>query len=378
MYTLAKMKKVPAIIIVSLLLSVVSGYCFEHANEETVKNAFIYLEEAKLLKDGSFSEKVEKIYTVYYPSIRFVPYSFPIFYDRKKQPSIPEYQYSKELADWHLKNSGLPHFHAITKRNYTDFIRSNLSLFDQYLNSDLHSENIEELGRALNFIGDFRITKYTQKVRQIFLTSDKLESKAAYVLRDLGSYESIPDLVKKPDNLMEYFELLRNLQKGRKAHKEIVNLLEAKDTNLRWRAAYSLAESGDPTLLPHCKKLLKDPDPMVRRQALNIGFLLEGDSYNKIYSELVRTLKDPDRSVRIDVVCSFAWRKDSVCARTLLELLKDGTMEETWHSNIWQAMNNLTGSYFGYYHGSDAWKPDTENNKKAIERFEEWIKEKEL
>lgn len=117
---------------------------------------------------------------------------------------------------------------------------------------------------------------------------------------------------------------------------------------------------------------------MVRRQALNIGFLLEGDFSNKIYSDLVRTLKDPDRSVRRDAVCSFAWRKDPVCARALLKLLKDGTMEETWHSNIWQAMQNLTGSYFGYYHGFDAWKPDTENNKKAIKRFEEWIKEKEL
>ncbi len=361
----------------SLLFFATAGYCFDYADKETIKNAFIYLEEVKLLKNESPNEKIEKIYAVYYPGIRLIPYSF-VFPTTKKQISAPEHQSLQELADWRLKNDGLPNFHAMTKNNYAVFIKSNLPLFNQYLDSDFNSTDIEKLRRALNFVGDFKIVKYAQKVGQIFLKVDKLTTEAAYVLRDLESYESIPDLIKKSNNPMEYFEILRNLQKGRKAHKDIVNLLEVKNPDLRWKAAYSLAESVDPALLPYCKKLLKDRDPRVREQALNIGFLLEKDFYSEVYPELVNILKDSDVGVRRSAACSFAWRKDSVCARTLLDLLKDGTMEELWHSNIYQAINNLTGSYLGYYHGSDAWKPDTDNNKKAIERFEQWIKERGL
>lgn len=100
---------------------------------------------------------------------------------------------------------------------------------------------------------------------------------------------------------------------------------------------------------------------------------MKDDAYRKVYSDLLTLLLDKDRAVRTEVVCSFAWKKDAACANAMFDLLRDDSMDEISHSRIVQAMHDLTGTYFEYHIGSDGWRPTTENNKMAIERFKKWI-----
>ncbi len=343
--------------------------------EKKVKESFILIEEIWKLPDTEKQKRIIIIYKEAVPSIYFVPFADPYIPSQVMNP--PPNLEQNELAEWYSNNLRLSQFMRYTRSRGLALLKENLLTTKLLIDKDLESEEIRDKERALTYISEFKLNEYVKKVIHIFLNVSELETKAAYTIRDLDYYYGIAHLIEKPPNPTKYFEILRNLQKGKRPYKGLIALLDSPNYEIRWRAAYSLAESGDSSLVPYVKRLVKDNHPEVRRQVASMGFLLQGDDYEKVYNDLVGLLDDSDRSVRRDVVCSFAWRKDSICARELLNLLRDSTMEETWHSNIWQAMHNLTGTYWGYYHGSDAWKPDTENNKKAIEKFEKWIVKRE-
>jgi HEAT repeat protein len=254
-----------------------------------------------------------------------------------------------------------------------DLLRENIQETKCLIKNDLLSVSNKERERALIYISELKLSEFDEDVLDIFLHSEELELRAAYTMQYLQMYEGIKYLVSKPENPTKYFEILRYLQKNKKAHDSILPLLDSPDSEIRWKSAYALAESGDKNLVPYVKKLIKDQDSEVRKQAACMGFFLKEGAYEEVYSDLVTLLSDKDQLVRIEVVCMFAWNKDIVCAEAMLDLLRDDTLEERSHSRIWQAMHSLSGNYFGYYHGSDGWKPTTENNKISIKKFEEWI-----
>ena len=103
------------------------------------------------------------------------------------------------------------------------------------------------------------------------------EDVAASALRDLNDLRAIPLLVRH--GIMRHFEVLRHLQRGRLANSELLALLDEKDAEVRWRAAYALAESGDPGLASIVKRLARDEASQARAQAANIAFLLPSHAF---------------------------------------------------------------------------------------------------
>lgn len=293
----------------------------------------------------------------------------------KRPKKIPgEKESPEELAD-RLGKPGWARLVIHAKEKCLKVLRDNLETLKPLIKEDLKAKDDTSTERALKIVGDLRLKCFFDEVLAVFKGTGKLSYRAAYTLRDIHDPRAIRHLVEKnKENSMLYFELLRNLQYAKPADPVLVRLLKSDDPEVRWRATYALAESGDESLIPEAKRLMKDLHPLVRKYAANMGFLMKGNGYKQLKPDLVKLLSDLDVSVRLFIAVCFAQRRDKVCAHALLDLIKDGSMDELWHSNVWQAINNLAGTYFGYYHGSDAWQPTTENNKAAIKRFEEWIR----
>ena len=127
-------------------------------------------------------------------------------------------------------------------------------------------------------------------------------------------------------------------------------------------------------MAPSAIKLLHDEDPKVRHEALYLAFFLLSPDRPDLDTQLKTLLADSDPDVRRTCVILLASRKDVACAPALLELLKDEGADELAHNQLVQAMRDLTGEYFGYHMGSDAWQPTTENNKSALSKFADSIR----
>ena len=197
----------------------------------------------------------------------------------------------------------------------------------------------------------------------------------AYVLRDLGDPRAIPLLLGKDGRNIQYFELLLHLQHHRKADPGLVKLLSDPDAEVRWRVVYALRECADPEMASKAMQLLRDESPKVRRQALYLAYFLLSPRRPELDAQFKTLLEDPDLEVRLECVILLARRKDVACAPALLELLKNEKLDELSHNRLVQAMQDMTGEYFGYHVGSDAWQPTTANNKAALDKFSKWIEQ---
>ena len=169
------------------------------------------------------------------------------------------------------------------------------------------------------------------------------------------------------------FEQIHDLQRGNPASPLLIERLYSKDPVVRRHAAYALSESGDPGLIPHIKNIAEDRSGYVRKQAVTMGFSLPDKNFAGIREVLVSLLSDPFINIRTAAAFCFARRKDPVCALPLLELVQNDELDSGKHSGTVQAIQNLTGSSFGYSSGPGASRPQTPGNKKATRRFAAWI-----
>ena len=235
---------------------------------------------------------------------------------------------------------------------------------------DLRSKDQKRLWRGLRAAGDFRLAGlYDDVTAQLNGSEDVFAGQA---LRELDELRAIPLLARH--GIKGHFEVLRGLQRGRPANSELLALLNDKDAQIRWRAAYALAESGDPRLAPIVERLARDAASEVRVQAACIAFSLPSDAFVRLRVVLVALLGDNALNVRSSVVILFAARKDPVCAKALYDLLAEEEKLESWRqSNLVQALQTLTGSYFGFIPGTIS----TESARRAaLDQFARWILEK--
>jgi HEAT repeat protein len=234
---------------------------------------------------------------------------------------------------------------------------------------DLGSKDRKQLQRGLEAAGQFHLTAlYDAVADQLDGTEEVF---AASALRDLNDPRAIPLLVRH--GIRRHFEVLRGLQRGRPANSRLLALLHDMDSEVRWRAAYALAESGDPRLASIVERLARDEASEVRAQAANIAFLLPSEEFIRLRPVLIRLLADKALDVRSSVAIYFATRQDAVCAKALYDLLAtEGKLEPWRQSNLVQALQTMTGSYFGFIPGTIS----TESARRAsLDHFARWISE---
>ena len=340
------------------------------------RKLFLAVETVSRLEKEEQERHIQKLYEEILPRLRSLDV---VGLPERTGPLIPQQRswYSpEELAERIMAHGdgGWPWLIVEGTSLCLDILKKNHASLVPCVKADMESKKEANMKRALLVIGDLGLVGFFEPVLHVFETDAVLSERASYALRDIDDPRAIAPMVKKCPDLRGHYTVLaflRRLQAGKKADPSLLGLLDSKDPEVRCRAAYALAESGDPRLIPHIERLANDKDAEVREYASNMGFCMEGGEFEKVRPVLVSMLADSSMRVRSITARCFAQRKDMVCARTLFELLKDTSMDKLKQHDIVQGIHSLTGSYFGYY--SDACEPTTTNKKKAIRRFADWV-----
>ncbi|MDP2652547.1 MAG: HEAT repeat domain-containing protein [Candidatus Omnitrophota bacterium] len=346
-------------------------------DEERIKKIFVTVESiARLPYEQQQGEEVY-LYQEAYPLLKdrdyaLIPGSFA--------PENAAQLSPEELASMIMARdaNGIYGLKEAARGKCLELLKKHRQLVVPMIWADLENDEYWNRDRGLSLTAELAVTEMILKVLKILKESrdDHEIRQAVYALERLGDFSVIENLINKyPEKPLEFFETMRSLSKGHPPHPAVLKLLSSEDEEQRWKAVYVLAESGDAALIPVFQDLMRDPSAKVREQAVVMGYMILKKDRPDVRPSLVAVLSDPARDVRYYAAILLAEIKDKACAPVLLELLKDGSMEEWRHSNVVQAVNNLTGSYFGYYNGSDGWQPTTEQNQKAIAAFAKWIED---
>jgi hypothetical protein len=292
---------------------------------------------------------------------------------REMHPDLFSVHFGGEQPKLIIRPGKQPYFVGVMCDRSRELLAAHVQVVRPLIRVDLRSGDRARVGHAVRTIGWLRSHEFYDEVVTAF-RQGVVEWSAVATLRDLNDPRAIRVILEKhPRDPLRYFEVLRSLCTKRPADPVLVKLLRSEDAKTRWQAAYALTESGDPTLAPEVERLAKDPDPEVREQAARMGSCLAMEGVIRSRPVLLAQLSDKDVNVRLAAARGLAAGKDKACARTLLDLLKDDSLDELLHAQVRTAVQSLAGTHFGYYHGSDGWKPTTEKNKVAIRRFTEWV-----
>lgn len=341
------------------------------SNETTARRCFIETERIARMPKAEQAKQIAHVYHDLFLSLEMRPHSMIVepAFPMNRNDLTPEQAADALAGD---KMGWVALFEA-GRENCLALLQTNINVFVPLVKEDLAGTNDDNVKRGIRAASAFHLGQLFEDLVAVFQKNDKLALYAAYALRDLNDPRAIRILVERfPDRPTEYFEALLHLQHGRKADPALLRLLDSKDARIRWQATYALRESGDLALVPVARKLFKDSEAIVREHAAIIPFLMPEAGFIQLRPDLVALLNDPNARVRYQVAVCFASRKDDVCARALLGLLREKGLEEWIYSNVIQSVNTLAGSYFGY---SLDQPPTSRTNQAAADRFAAWIKE---
>ncbi len=216
------------------------------------------------------------------------------------------------------------------------------------MKADLESERREHKERALLIIRKFKLVGFFHSVLRILDKDDDLSERAAETLGYLGDPRAIAPMVKRDPELLFVSGKLRQLQQKQPAHPLLMRLLASQDPGIRQRAAFALAGSGDPKLVSYVPGLAQDDDVRVRKETPIMTSNMAQEDFKKVRPAIVALLSDSNTEVRLITARTLVRRQDSVCASTLLSLLKDASISERKRNDVAGMIRALTGSLFGY------------------------------
>jgi HEAT repeats/PBS lyase HEAT-like repeat len=360
--------------LVSLVLAVGIVTCVAQTPEQNyrtkVRDLFLNVERAARLPAPQQDLETARIYRDVWPVLEREMLTAMAFNAAAAPNAVEEQNLTpEELATAYERQGGWPFVAEAARNRCRRLLGSHPKLVEGLAREDLGSKDRKQLQRGLQAAGRFHLNAlYESVAAQLDGTEQDI---AASALGDLNDPRAIPLLARH--GIKRHFEVLRRLQRGRPANSELLALLDEKDAEVRWRAAYALAESGDPRLAPIVKRLARDEASEVRVQAANMAFLLPSEAFIRVRPVLVGLLTDKSVDVSLSVAILFATRKDPVCAKALYDLLAQEAKLEPWRqSNLVQALQTLTGSYFGFVPGTIS----TESARQAsLDQFARWISE---
>ena len=360
--------------LVILLRAVAAVTCAAQTPEQDyrtrARDSFLAVEHASRLPTPQQDLETAWIYRDIWPALEREMLTAMAINSAAAPSAVAERSLTPEqLATAYERQGGWPLVAEAARVRCRSLLRSHQKLVEGLAREDLRSKDRKQLQRGLRAAGQFHLNALHDAVAAELDGTE--EDLAASALRDLNDPRAIPLLVRH--GIGRHFEVLRSLQRCRAANSELLALPHDKDSEVRWRAAYALAESGDSRLAPIVERLAGDEASKVRVEAGNIAFLLPTEAFVRLRPVLVRLLSDKAVEVRSSLAILFATRKDAVCAKALYDLLTQEEKVEPWRqSNLVQALQTMTGSYFGFIPGTIS----TESARQAsLDRFARWISE---
>jgi hypothetical protein len=343
-------------------------------DHKEIKRLILEVERIRRLEPKEQKREVERLYRTLAPRVRdtfrYHLRARELDYTRGRDQMTPEAWVEKA---WAMSPDAYMYLLWDTRATAYAILGKNRAELRPLVVADLASKDEKVVKWALHVVGEVGGKEFFEPVLEVFEKNAACADAAIYALRSLRDPRAIAPLIKRHPDLVAVFEALRTLQRQRPADPVLVALLDARDAEVRWRAAYGLAESGDPALVGRIEKLVRDEDPRVRQAAANMGLCLEKEAYQRIRPAIVTLVKDPNPGVKKFVLMCLAQRRDAACGRALLEMARDPRLGQREHYEVMRMIHDLTGSQFGYDTSATGWRPDTPKNQEALRRFAEWV-----
>ena len=315
------------------------------------------------------------------------------------------------LDNWHVEPDGdLNYFKSRVgvrvRSAYTAMYAQQISLAllaaypreaQPLIQRDLRSNNLEELERGI-FVArrmtQERFPDFYDQLKNIFLRGGACSDEAlAHLFRYVDHrrdpadrsqsrlLELRPVLIAKfqkdPENYAYY---LAGLLSVGPAPAELIADLDSNDPTLRARATFALSNNTDPRLAPFVFRMLSDPDPRIRLFGFRMGrsgLQRKGDGYGEIKPALEAMMRDPDWAVQLDVLETFAFTGDPVCAPVLLEVIRKWAAGDPWvpdkdFGQLAILAEAIAHQKFGFGDRNLPARDDPANTR-AIGKFSDWV-----
>lgn len=351
---------------ICLLALVIAALAGAQDQSASVREVFLFVERAARMDSEHQVAQIPRLYREIVSTL-----------DRSKlvgslyTPQSPvDLPGSPEEAAASLEASGgISRLLHVARDRCRALLEAHIGELTRLVEEDLRSGATNRAQRAIRAAGEFRLTAVFGLLAQGF--EGELAEPIAYAMRDINDARGLTFLVDHSG--VRFYEILRHLQYDRPADPVLVALTDRDDADTRRRAAYALSQSRDPALQTVVIRLASDESPDVRHEAASVGASLPDASFARARAALIRLLSDPVIDVKAYAAQIFAYRKDKACGEALLQLLADEQKLVNWQqSNVVQAVDNLTGSYFGFQPGTPL---DPEARKVSLQKFAAWIRE---
>ena len=154
----------------------------------------------------------------------------------------------------------------------------------------------------------------------------------------------------------------------------LLELLKSSNTEIRYGAVRALYECSDEKLAQPAVELASEKETRLRSAAAQFASNLPQDSFEAVRGKLLPLLSDKEESVRFAALRCFCQQKDLAAGPVIIELLRRDQIADQYEVTVMQAMSKLAGSTFNY--SLHNWGPGTSRNRRAIEKFEAWLRAK--
>ncbi|UCF16780.1 MAG: hypothetical protein JSW59_04815 [Phycisphaerales bacterium] len=258
----------------------------------------------------------------------------------------------------------------------------------ELIDSDLDSGKADRVGRAASTILALELRSYSKRLLDMFLaesadpqvrdTSNRAISKPVRrTLLFMHDPAIIPVLLEKvkqnPRVLIHVSGLFQHNLYGKPVNPMLFNLISSQDREVKYHAAYALAECKDAKLTPVAAEFAADRESRFRWLGGHWSASLPRESFLSIRSDLMPLLKDKEQDVFKQALRCFARHKDPEAGKIILDLLKKNEISSQLKVTVMQCFSEMAGSNFGYY--MHKWGPGYGRNSEAIEKFENWLKD---
>jgi hypothetical protein len=236
----------------------------QRETEALMRKLFIEVERAHRLPDAARTGAIPRLYREVYPELLKRGYHVRAFHGRLSLRGLtPE-----QAADTVAGEQGAPSLWFHARRRIIELFEQERTALLPLIREDLAIPDERAVRNALQLAGTIGGGDLFESVLRVFHTQPDLADQAVAAFRRIRDPRAIRVLLSAdPARPLLYFEALRTLQRDCPADAALTRLLRSPDAELRWRAAYALAESGDSALVPLAETLAGDVDPRVREHA---------------------------------------------------------------------------------------------------------------
>ena len=246
------------------------------------------------------------------------------------------------------------------------------------IDADLKSGGKQAVNRACDTILTLQLRSFVDRLLTIFMDdADPPEGvfRTLLFMRNISITRPLLERVEEdPKFIIRCAGLFQGPLWRKPAEPTLLKLLDSPDTEVRYHAVYALYECRDSKLAPYTVKLSGDKESRFRRAAAHVASNLPEGSFAAVRDKLLPLLNDEDETVRFDALRCFAEQKDLAAGPVILKVLRQDKLADGYRVTVMQGMSKMAGSTFGY--SLHNWGPGTSGNKRAIEKFEAWLRTK--